>query len=43
MRKTTRRTEDQRRAIYQAAFWNALGHGMSEDQADSYATRKANQ
>lgn len=26
--------------IYQSAFWNALGHGMSEDEADAYATRK---
>lgn len=35
------RTEEQRREIYETAFWNALGHGMSEAQADAYATRKA--
>lgn len=27
-------------AMYETAFWNALGHGMSEAQADAYASRK---
>ena len=37
----TYRSNDDRRAIYEAAFWAALGLGMSEAQADAYATRKA--
>lgn len=37
----TRRSNDDRREIYEAAFWAALGLGMSEAQADAYATRKA--
>lgn len=37
----TRRTDDDRRAMYEAAFWSALGAGMTEAQADAYATRKA--
>jgi hypothetical protein len=36
-----RRTDDDRRAIYEAAFWAALGLGMSEAQADACASRKA--
>lgn len=39
----TRRTDDDRRAMYEAAFWSALGAGMSEAQADAYATRKSAQ
>jgi hypothetical protein len=27
-------------AIYETAFWDALGCGMSETQADAYASRK---
>lgn len=27
-------------SMYVTAFWNALGHGMSEAQADAYASRK---
>ena len=28
--------------IYASAFYNALGHGMSEAEADAYATRRVN-
>ncbi len=36
----TKTTEDRAAKIYSNAFWNALGHGMTEDQADAYATKK---
>lgn len=26
---------------YESDFWNALGHGMNEDQADAYASRRS--
>jgi hypothetical protein len=26
--------------LYAAAFYNALGHGLSEAEADAYATRR---
>jgi hypothetical protein len=37
---TRRRTKQDPAKIYEAAFFNALAHGMSEPQADAYATRK---
>lgn len=41
MNRKTRRTDEDRRAIYETAFWNALGCGLSETEADAYAKRKA--
>ena len=42
MTKITQDLKDRAAKIYETAFWNALGHGMSEDQADAYATKKMN-
>jgi hypothetical protein len=36
-----RRTKQDPSKIYEAAFYSALAHGMSEAKADAYATRKA--
>jgi hypothetical protein len=38
---TRRRTKQDPSKIYEAAFYSALAHGMSEAKADAYATRKA--
>jgi hypothetical protein len=42
MNKITEALKDRAAKIYETAFWNALGHGMSEDEADTYATKKMN-
>jgi hypothetical protein len=40
MNKITEAIKDRAANIYASAFHNALGHGMSEDEADAYATKK---
>lgn len=40
MTKITEDLKDRAAKIYSNAFWNALGYGMTEDQADAYATKK---
>jgi hypothetical protein len=42
MTKITQDLKDRAAKLYETAFWNALGHGMSEDEADTYATKKMN-
>jgi hypothetical protein len=40
----TNKNNDKRQPdkLYESAFFNALGHGMSEAEADAYATRRVN-
>lgn len=38
--KTADERQDYARELYASAFYNALGHGMSHDEADAYATRR---
>lgn len=38
----TEELKDRAAKLYANAFHNALGHGMSEDEADAYATKKVN-
>ena len=40
MTKITQDLKDRAAKMYETAFWNALGHGMSEGEADAYATKK---
>ena len=40
LRRTKMTNKTELAAMYEEAFWNALGHGMSEAQADTYASRK---
>lgn len=40
MDRVTEELKDRAAKIYSSAFWNALGHGMTEDQAEAYATKK---
>lgn len=42
MTKITEPLKDRAAKTYETAFWNALGHGMSENEADTYATKKMN-
>jgi len=40
MKKITEDLKDRAAKLYETAFWNALGHGMNEEEADAYATKK---
>ena len=42
MTKITEELKNRTAKLYETAFWNALGHGMSEDEADAYALKKVN-
>jgi hypothetical protein len=38
--RTTEERRDYAAELYASAFYNALGHGMSEDEADAYANKR---